>query len=194
MKFIRRLLTWLFDKRVLEAINRGDSYDSVVALVDRLTCDKQEARAAQGVGGSSRSLFLPLISELARWLEQTNGARSAFPPYSRWCVGALVNQRMVGAHNSALERILFTGPMLVQLKSQQKSNYYPVIVVSFTYQLQNFGQPLKNLYLYLSFSIYMTNIIPIFLFLLLSVKNPLFSGFQKKLYICKFSLINMNFL
>ena len=52
MKFIRRLLTWLFDKRVLEAINRGDSYDSVVALVDRLTCDKQEARAAQGVGGS----------------------------------------------------------------------------------------------------------------------------------------------
>nr|DAT91750.1 MAG TPA: hypothetical protein [Caudoviricetes sp.] len=40
MKFIRRLLTWLFDKRVLEAINRGDSYASVVALVDRLTCDK----------------------------------------------------------------------------------------------------------------------------------------------------------
>ena len=40
MKFIRRLLTWLFDKRVLEAINRGDSYDSVVSLVDRLTCDK----------------------------------------------------------------------------------------------------------------------------------------------------------
>ena len=51
MKFIRRLLTWLFDKRVLEAINRGDSYDEVVSLVDRLTCDKQEARAAQGVGG-----------------------------------------------------------------------------------------------------------------------------------------------
>ena len=195
MKFIRRLLTWLFDKRVLEAINRGDSYDSVVALVDRLTCGKQEARAAQGVGGSSRSLFLPLISALARWLEQTNGARSAFPlNCSRRCVGALVNQRMVGAHNSALERILVTGPMLVQLKSQQKYNYYPVIVVSFTYQLQNFGLPLKNLYLYLSFSIYMTNIIPIFLFLLLSVKNPLFSGFQKKLYICKFSLINMNFL
>ena len=40
MKFIRRLLTWLFDKRVLEAINRGDSYDEVVSLVDRLTCDK----------------------------------------------------------------------------------------------------------------------------------------------------------
>lgn len=38
--WFRRLLTWLFDKRVLEAINRGDSYDEVVALVDRLTCDK----------------------------------------------------------------------------------------------------------------------------------------------------------
>ena len=53
--WLRRLLTWLFDKRVLEAINRGDSYDDVVALVDRLTCDKQEARAAQGVGGSPYS-------------------------------------------------------------------------------------------------------------------------------------------
>ena len=64
MKFIRRLLTWLFDKRVLEAINRGDSYDEVVSLVDRLTCDKQEARAAQGVGGSPYSL--PLVSGSAR--------------------------------------------------------------------------------------------------------------------------------
>ena len=79
MKFIRRLLTWLFDKRVLEAINRGDSYDEVVALVDRLTCDKQEARAAQGQGVPFTRVPYQRVGALARWLEQTNGARSAFP-------------------------------------------------------------------------------------------------------------------
>lgn len=72
--WLRRLLTWLFDKRVLEAINRGDSYASVVALVDRLTCDKQRARAAQGVGAplAPCSLGTARVGAFAHWCVNLN--------------------------------------------------------------------------------------------------------------------------